>query len=73
MQGYLIVATKRWGSDLTVWALNIAAGVNWQAVISPLLRALQNYGMQIPTLDLKRGHCVKSASSWEVPTRCMMH
>jgi GNAT superfamily N-acetyltransferase len=55
VQGYLIVATKRWGSDLTVWALDIAAGVNWQAVISPLLRALQSYGMQIPTVRPEAG------------------
>jgi GNAT superfamily N-acetyltransferase len=55
VQGYLIVATKRWGSGLAVWALNIAAGVNWQAVISPLLRALQSYGMQIPTVRPEAG------------------
>ena len=54
-QGYLLVATKRWGSDLTVWALNIASGVNWQAVISPLLRALQSYGMQIPAVRPEAG------------------
>lgn len=55
VQGYLIVATKRWGSGLAVWALNIADGVNWQAVIPPLLRALQDYGMQIPAVKPEAG------------------
>ena len=50
VQGYLMLATRRWGKSLHVYALNIAAGVNWQAVVPPLLRALQTYGMQIPTV-----------------------
>jgi GNAT superfamily N-acetyltransferase len=50
VQGYLMVATKRWGSSLNVYALNIAAGVSWQAVVPPLLRALQAYGVQIPAV-----------------------
>ena len=50
VQGYLMVATKRWGKSLDVYALNIAAGVSWQAVTLPLLRALQAYGMQIPAV-----------------------
>jgi len=50
VQGYLLVATKRWGKSLDVYALNIAAGVSWQAVTLPLLRALQAYGMQIPAV-----------------------
>ncbi len=49
VQGYLMVATKRWGKSLDVYALNIAAGVSWQAVTLPLLRMLQAYGMQIPS------------------------
>ena len=32
VQGYLMVAIKRWGKSLDVYALNIAAGVSWQAV-----------------------------------------
>jgi hypothetical protein len=50
VQGYLIVALKRWGKSLNVYALNVAAGVSWQAVVPPLLRALQAYGMQIPAV-----------------------
>ena len=50
VQGYLMVATKRWGKSLDVYALNIAAGVSWQAVTLPLLRMLQAYGMQIPAV-----------------------
>jgi GNAT superfamily N-acetyltransferase len=51
VQGYLMVATKRWSKSLDVYALNIAAGVSWQAVTLPLLRALQAYGMQIPAVQ----------------------
>ncbi len=50
VQGYLMVATKRWSESLDVYALNIAAGVSWQAVAPPLLRALQAYGLQIPAV-----------------------
>jgi GNAT superfamily N-acetyltransferase len=51
VQGYLMVATKRWSKSLDVYALNIAAGVSWQAVTLPLLRAMQAYGMQIPAVQ----------------------
>src|SRR5713226_10333243 len=51
VQGYLMVAIKRWGNSLNVYALNVAAGVSWQAVVPPLLRALQAYGMQIPAVE----------------------
>jgi hypothetical protein len=51
VQGYLMVATKRWGKSLDVYALNIAAGVSWQAVTLSLLRALEAYRMQIPTVS----------------------
>ena len=50
VQGYLMVAIKRWERSLDVYALNLAAGVSWQAVVLPLLRALQAYGMQIPAV-----------------------
>lgn len=50
VQGYLMVATKRRGNSLNVYALNIAAGVSWQAVVPPLLRVLQAYGMHIPAV-----------------------
>jgi hypothetical protein len=50
VQGYLMVANKRRGNSLNVYALNVAAGVSWQAVVPPLLRALQAYGMQIPAV-----------------------
>ena len=50
VQGYLMVATKRWGKSLDVYALHVAAGVSWQAVVPPLLRALQAHGMQVPAV-----------------------
>jgi GNAT superfamily N-acetyltransferase len=50
VQGYLMAAIKRWGASLNVYALNLAAGVSWQAVTPPLLRALQAYGLQIPAV-----------------------
>lgn len=48
VQGYLLVATRRWSNSLNVLGLNLAAGVNWQAVVPSLLRALHTYGMQMP-------------------------
>jgi GNAT superfamily N-acetyltransferase len=50
VQGYALLAIKRWGSNLAVYATNVAAGVSWHAVVPPLLRALQAYGMQIPAV-----------------------
>ena len=50
VQGYLMVAIRRWDNSLDVYALNVAAGVSWQAVVPPLLRVLQAYGMQIPAV-----------------------
>ena len=50
VQGYLMAAIRRRGSSLNVYALNVAAGVSWQAVVPPLLRALQAYGMRIPAV-----------------------
>jgi len=50
VQGYLMIALKRWSSSLNVYALNLAAGVSWQAVMPSLLRVLQAYGMQIPAV-----------------------
>ena len=40
VQGYLLLATRRWDKSLNVFALNIVAGVNWQTMVPPLLRAL---------------------------------
>ena len=52
VQGYLMMATKRWSKSLDVYALNITPDVSWQAVTPPLLRALAVYGMQIPAVKL---------------------
>jgi GNAT superfamily N-acetyltransferase len=51
-QGYVMVDIRRWGADLGVYALNLAVGVSWQAVMPSLLRVLQAYGMQIPAIEL---------------------
>ena len=48
--GYTSLAAKRWGSDLVVFALQLDAGVNWQAAAPGLLRALSAYGQQVPTV-----------------------
>lgn len=48
-RGFLMTAPRRWGRDLPVWVLETAAGVNWLALMPPVLRALQIYGQQIPT------------------------
>ncbi len=50
-QGYVILARRRYGASLGVYALTLAAGISWQAVVLPLLRALQAYGMQIPAVE----------------------
>lgn len=50
VQGYLMVATKRWSKSLDVYALNITSEVSWQAVVPPLLRALQAYGIRVPAV-----------------------
>ena len=51
VQGYLMMATRRSGSTLRVYALNLAPGVSWQAVVPALLRALQAYGLQMPVTE----------------------
>ena len=48
--GYTSLAAKRWGSDLMVFALQLDAGVNWQAAAPGLLRTLSAYGQQLPTV-----------------------
>ncbi len=48
--GYTSLAAKRWGSDLVVFALQLDAGVNWQAAAPGLLRTLSAYGQQVPTV-----------------------
>ena len=50
VRGYAMVGSRRWDASLNVHELNLAAGVSWQAVVSPLLRALQAYGLQIPAI-----------------------
>jgi GNAT superfamily N-acetyltransferase len=50
VQGYVLLAIRRRGKGLHVYALNIAAGVSWYEVMPSLLRALQTYGMQIPAV-----------------------
>jgi GNAT superfamily N-acetyltransferase len=47
-KGYVATAAKRWGKRLEVWNVAIEPGVNWQAVLPPVLRALQHHGAQVP-------------------------
>jgi len=48
-KGYVFTMVKRRDKGLEVWAIDTAAGVNVQAVMPSVLRALQAYGLQIPT------------------------
>ena len=50
VQGYAVVAAKRWGRDLLVYALELAPDINLLPVIPGLLRALQTYGLQVPAV-----------------------
>lgn len=49
-QGYAVVAAKRWGRELFVYALEFAPDINLLAVVPPFLRALQAYGLQVPAV-----------------------
>src|SRR5579885_1811171 len=48
-KGFLQNSAKRRGSGLNVWAFEVLPGVNVQAIMPPILRALQAYGLQMPT------------------------
>jgi hypothetical protein len=48
--GYASLAAKRWGSDLQVYALELAAEVSAAAAAPAILRALQCYGEQLPSV-----------------------
>jgi hypothetical protein len=48
-QGFLMVPTKRRRKDLFVRTFEIASGANLQAIMPSVLRALQAYGLQMPT------------------------
>ncbi len=45
--GYLITPTLRWKTALPVWQLGVEPHVNLQAVMPPMLRALQAQGQQM--------------------------
>lgn len=46
--GYTWLATKRWDSDLAIFALELSPQVNGQIVLAALLPRLCSYGEQIP-------------------------
>lgn len=46
--GYIWLATKRWGSDLAIFALELAPQINGQVALSALLPHLRTYGEQLP-------------------------
>ena len=50
-QGYLITLTMRWGRNLPVFDMAFADGVNVQAIVLPLLRALASQGATMPVRD----------------------
>lgn len=48
-RGYVATMAKRRDKSLEVWAIETAAGVNVQVLTPSVLRALQAYGLQMPT------------------------
>ncbi len=50
-QGYIHTTAQRRDKDLKVWAMETAGGVNMQALMPSILRALQAYGLQMPTSE----------------------
>jgi GNAT superfamily N-acetyltransferase len=46
--GYVIVPNARWRKDMMVWDLAVRPGVNLQAAMPSLLRALHAQGLQLP-------------------------
>ena len=49
--GYAWLAAKRWNDKLQVFALQLAATVNWQAAAPSLLRAFCAHGQQLPATE----------------------
>ena len=47
--GFLLTWVRRRGRELGVWIFEVLPGVNLQAIMPPILRALQAYGQQMPT------------------------
>jgi GNAT superfamily N-acetyltransferase len=47
--GYVIVPNMRWRKNMMVWDFAVRAGVNLQAAMPSLLRALHAQGLQMPT------------------------
>lgn len=79
--GYMVIAPRRWGSGLTIWAMDIARDINLQAMMPPVLRALQAFGPTVPTrrpdteaftrieFDLGRSHPVYDVLGTELAPR----
>ena len=47
-RGYLITPVARWRLSIPVFDLEVAPGVNLQAVLPPILRALHKQGLEMP-------------------------
>ena len=50
MRGFAMVAAKRWGNDLQVHAIELDPDVSLATAAPDLLRALHQYGAQLPTI-----------------------
>ncbi|MBX3014952.1 MAG: GNAT family N-acetyltransferase [Caldilineaceae bacterium] len=48
--GYTWLAARRWEQAIRVYALELAAGVNWQRALPSLLRAIQTHGEVLPII-----------------------
>ncbi len=49
--GYVRLAAKRWDEKLGIWTLHLDPGQNWQEAAPCLLRALRDYGRQVPATE----------------------
>ena len=53
--GYASLATKRWGNDLPVHALELAPEVDLERILPSFLRVLERYGQSIPPVKPQQG------------------
>lgn len=49
--GYVRLAAKRWDEKLHIQALHLEEHVNWQEAVPCLLRAIHEYGKQLPPVE----------------------
>ncbi|MEZ4869782.1 MAG: GNAT family N-acetyltransferase [Caldilineaceae bacterium] len=55
--GYIWLASKRWGSDLPIYALELYPNVQWQALLPVLLPTLRQQAQQTPVAPTNAEPC----------------